>query len=126
MMFSGGKKWNRKKGGEGERVAGEFLEKKGHGTVERNWGNRFGEIDLICVDGDVLVFVEVKMKTGDGFGRPEEMINRKKLGQVRRMAEVYLTEKGLRKRYTSLRIDVVCVSKIGGKCEVRHYENVEL
>ena len=44
-----------------------------------NYENKIGEIDLIVVDKDFLVFVEVKLKVGDMFGTPEEMINKRKL-----------------------------------------------
>ena len=56
-----------------------FLEKKGYELVEMNYRNRMGEIDLVMIDGDVLVFIEVKLTVGDRFGSPEEMINKNKL-----------------------------------------------
>ena len=119
------KKWNRKKGSEGERAAAEFLKKKGYEIVERNWGNKYGEIDLVMEKDEELVFIEVKMKVGERFGTPEEMVNERKLRQVRRIAEMYLTKKGQWGRYKGFRIDVVCIVKKRGEYEVRHYEAVE-
>jgi putative endonuclease len=120
------KKWNREKGGRGEKIAEKFLKKKGYKIVEKNWGNKFGEIDLIGVEEETVVFVEVKMKSGDEFGSPEEMVGRKKMEQIRRMAEVYLMEKGGWKRYIGFRIDIVCISGKEGEEEIRHYEGVEM
>ncbi len=68
----------------------EFLERMGYFIVERNFRTRFGEIDIVCLDGDILVFVEVKTKIGHNFGEPEEMVSRGKLAQVRRMGEVFV------------------------------------
>ena len=84
------KKENYNKGKNGEEMAREFLVKKGFGLVEINYKNKIGEIDLIMIDKDWLVFVEVKLKVGDKFGTPEEMINKKKMSQIKRVAESYL------------------------------------
>jgi len=119
------KKWNREKGSEGEKVAERFLEKKGYKIVERNWGNRYGEIDLVMEKNEELVFVEVKMKSGERFGTPEEMVDKRKLRQVRRTAEMYLTKEGRWRGYKGFRIDIVCVVKKGGGYEIRHYEAAE-
>ena len=120
------KKWNREKGREGERRAAEYLEKKGFLVVDRNWRKRWGEIDLVVEKDGVLVFVEVKMKTGGGWGRPEDMVDERKLGQVGRLSRMYVTEKSLWDRYKSFRIDVVCIEKMDSDSgyRVRWYENV--
>lgn len=118
------KKWNRKKGSEGEKIAEGFLKKRGYKIVERNWGNKYGEIDLVMEKDGKLVFVEVKMKAGERFGTPEEMVDERKLRQVRRTAEMYLTKKGLWERYKGFRIDIVCVVKEGREQEIRHYEAI--
>lgn len=104
-----------------EDLASNHLKKKGYSIVERNFRNRFGEIDIIAKDKDTLVFIEVKAKTGKDFGLPEEMVNRKKLSKVRKMAEVYLN--GVN---TLCRIDVIAVV-LGFNNELirlTHYENV--
>jgi len=65
---------NYKTGKEGEEIARKFLVQKGFRLIESNYSNKLGEIDLIMLDKEVLVFVEVKLKIGDKFGSPEEMI----------------------------------------------------
>lgn len=84
------KKDNKVTGNRGEELASNYLQKKGYKIEERNFRTRFGEIDIVCWDGPILVFVEVKTKKGHDFGEPEEMVNRTKLMQVQRMGEVYL------------------------------------
>lgn len=81
---------NKLTGNRGEDLAAEYLQKKGYRIEERNFRTRLGEIDIVCWDGEILVFVEVKTKIGHDFGEPEEMVNKSKLAQVQRMGEVYI------------------------------------
>ena len=121
------KKFNYQKGKRGEEIARVFLKKKGYGLVEMNYQNRMGEIDLIMIDGETLVFVEVKLKIGDRFGSPEEMINKNKLWKVRRMAEAYLMFNfKMAKKYERHRIDAVCIVLDEDKTveKIMHYENI--
>ncbi len=104
------KKQNYNKGKNGEEMAKNFLLKKGFELIEMNYENVIGEIDLIMTDKDWLVFVEVKLKVGDKFGTPEEMINKRKLAQIKRVAESYLVlENKIAKKYKKYRIDGVCI-----------------
>ncbi len=104
-----------------ENTAARFLQEKGYTILEQNFGNKFGEIDIIAQDKDVIVFVEVKSKTGKQFGSPEEMVYPRKLSRIRRMATQYLQGKHL-----PCRIDVVAVVLGEGEEVERltHYENV--
>ena len=121
------KKFNREIGREGEAIAVDFLQKKGHEILEKNYSTKFGEIDLVATKDDILIFVEVKLKQGQDFGNPEEMIDSKKLSQIQRMAEFYLLDKPeVTKRYGNYRIDAICiVTDFDGKVErINHYENI--
>lgn len=100
------KKENFKTGRYGEDLAVDYLEKKGYKIKERNFRTRFGEIDIVGYDKDILVFVEVKTKIGHDFGEPEEMINKTKLSKVKKMGEVYLQNNNLD---VSCRVDVVAI-----------------
>jgi len=63
----------------GEKLAGLFLRRHGYKILYRNFRDRTGgEIDIVCRDGDTLVFVEVKTRGGEDFGRPIEAVNRQK------------------------------------------------
>lgn len=104
------KKENYNKGKNGEEMAKNFLLKKSFELIEMNYENVIGEIDLIMTDKDWLVFVEVKLKIGDRFGSPEEMINKRKLCQIKRIAESYLVlENKVAKKFKKYRIDAVCI-----------------
>ena len=118
---------NYKKGKEGEEIARDFLIKKGFKLIESNYSNKLGEIDIIMSDKDWLVFVEVKLKVGDKYGSPEEMINKNKLAQVRRVAESFLVlEKGTAKNFDKYRIDAVCIVLNEDKTvnRINYYDNL--
>lgn len=115
------KELNYQKGRYGEDIAKEFLINRGYELVEMNYENKIGEIDLIMIDGEYLVFVEVKYKSDDKFGLPEEMINQNKLVQIRKVAESYLMiNSQLRHRFLKYRIDAVCI--LGRK--INYYKNL--
>lgn len=115
------KYFNKQTGQLGEDFATQALKNKGYEILERNFSNKFGEIDIIAKDKDILVFVEVKAKKGLDFGLPEEMINPYKLGKIKRMAEVYLRGERL-----PCRIDVIAIvlSPENAILRLNHYENV--
>ncbi len=91
----------------GEDLAAEFLESTGMVVLERNWRNRYGELDLIAQDGAVLVFVEVKTRSGLGYGTPAEAVTHRKAERIRRLAGMWLAEQT--RRWTHIRVDVVTV-----------------
>lgn len=92
----------------GERLAAEHLERLGYRVIERNHRTRFGEIDLIAVDGETLVFCEVKSRRAGG-GSPWEGLHPRKRGQVRRMARSWLAERGDRPHLPTVRFDAIGV-----------------
>ena len=108
-------------GKEGERVAERYLQKKGYKLVERNYRCLGGELDLIVLDRRVIVFVEVKTRTGSGFGTPFEAVESRKQQRMIRAAQFFLAEKGLQQR--DARFDVVGVSWPGRDPVVEHIEN---
>lgn len=115
------KKLNYKKGRTGEDTAKQYLINKGFVFIESNFEVDIGEIDLIMSDHDWLVFVEVKYKSDDQMGIPEEMINKRKVAQVKRVAEIYLLKNpGIRKSFEKYRIDGVCI--LGN--QIRYYDNL--
>jgi len=74
----------------GERVAARHYRMRGYLVVDANARQGRYEIDLVLRRGRRLVFCEVKEKTGDGFGRPAEMVDAEKLRRVRRAAAAWL------------------------------------
>ena len=117
------KQLNRQKGVTGEEKAATLLREKGYTIIDQNNSTKWGELDLIVSKGDILVFVEVKLKTNDDFGSPEEMIGKNKLAQVRRTAEMYLLNNlDIASQFDRYQIDAVCIVEETGR--INHYENL--
>lgn len=91
-----------------ERRAAEFLQHKGYQVVDRNWTCRGGEIDLVCLDGDTLVFVEVRARSSTSHGTPLETVVDGKRRRLIRAAEIYLHVKKCADR--ACRFDVVAIT----------------
>ncbi len=108
-------------GREGERVAEKYLKKKGYILVEKNYRCHGGELDLIVLDRRVVVFVEVKTRTGQSYGSPFEAVERRKQQRMIRAAQYFLSQKGLHQR--DARFDVIGVSWPGREPVVEHIEN---
>lgn len=92
----------------GEEAAARYLTALGYRVVERNVRFRIGEIDLVAEEGESLVFVEVKTRTGSGFGEAAEAVTVHKQRQLVRLAEVYLAGRDWQSRLC--RFDVVTVT----------------
>ena len=95
-------------GAEAEARAAQFLQRKRFRVLDRNWTCRGGELDLVCEDGDTLVFVEVRARKDTRHGAPLETVRDLKRRRLIRAAEVYLTKKGLWER--ACRFDVVAIA----------------
>lgn len=118
------KKYNLNIGFFGENIAKQYLENKGYKIIEQNCRNKYGEIDLVAENKRTLVFVEVRTKTAEQFGTPEESLNKNKIQKLIKNAQFYLIRKGLTSH--QYRIDAVCLV-LGKKSQVQrlnHYENI--
>lgn len=121
------KQQNFTKGKNGEEIARSYLIQKGYQLVEQNYSNRFGEIDLIFVKQKKLIFVEVKLKVGEEFGTPEEMIGKRKLFQVEQTAVAFLQKNPkISKNVSSYQIDAVCIvtNEKSEVLRINHYKNI--
>ena len=73
----------------GERIAADFLKTKGYKILEANYRCPEGEVDIVAIDGDTLVFIEVRTKTSTAFGSPEESITEAKKERLRAVSAYY-------------------------------------
>ena len=101
--------YNKELGKAGEEAAQRFLKAEGYRIVETNFRCRLGEMDIICMDGDYLVFIEVKTRSSCKYGYPIESITRRKKNSLIKVAYTYLAFKKLKE--IDLRFDVVEVIK---------------
>lgn len=109
-------------GRRGEDRAAAFLREAGMRIIVPNYRCRLGEIDLVAVDGEEIVFVEVKSKRGSSHGSPEEMITAAKRRRLTKLARWFLMERKWTGR--PARFDVVAVDwKRDRAGAVTHYRN---
>jgi len=94
-------------GKKGEEIAEKYLVELGFEILDRNFQNRFGEIDIIAKDRDTLVFVEVKTRFSKKFGRPEEAVTHSKLKKIIKAGQYYRNLKS--NLPEGERIDVVAI-----------------
>ncbi|HMN16706.1 MAG: YraN family protein [Ignavibacteriota bacterium] len=109
-------------GKDGEEIAAKYLLKKGFEILKRNYRFSHGEIDIIAKDGDTLVFVEVKTRKNLEYGEPEYAITKKKIQQLKKIAELYLFDKQIEE--ADCRFDVIAII-LGSENnpQITHYEN---
>ncbi|MBY0442760.1 MAG: YraN family protein [Mycobacteriaceae bacterium] len=93
----------------GEQLAVDHLVSLGLRIVTRNWRCRYGELDVIAADmvTRTVVFVEVKTRTGDGFGGLAQAVTRDKIRRLRRLAGLWLMAQ--HDSWTAIRIDMIGV-----------------
>jgi putative endonuclease len=104
-------KTNQNLGKAGEDLALDFLSRRGYRIIARNYRTRYGEIDIIAVDGDTFCFIEVKMRRQIRYGAPEESVSRLKQRHMVRAATCFLKDRDLLERPS--RFDVVSVDHTG-------------
>lgn len=100
-----GKHTNKAIGDYGERLAIKYLKKQGYKILKTNYKLKIGEIDIIALDGEFLVFVEVKYRSTALYGLPNEAVDKYKREKIKRVAMYYLMEKDMLEAY--VRFDVV-------------------
>lgn len=109
-------------GKKGEDIAVEFLEKQNYNILDRNFICRQGEIDVIALDRNYVVFVEIKSRTSTEFGLPSEAVTKTKLKHMVKSAEYYLFVRNLGN--ANIRFDVIEVYVKDGKYFINHIKQI--
>lgn len=108
-------------GKKGEEIALSFLHEKGYNILETNWRHKKLEVDLIAKDGPTLVFVEVKTRSTNFFGLPEEFVDDNKEKHLARAAAAYMKKIS---HQWAIRFDVISIIlKNDQETEVKHIED---
>lgn len=107
-------------GQKGETLAANYLLKQGYRILNRNYRNKRTEIDIIAQKDGVLVFIEVKTRTTDVFGYPEEAVNRRKEKILLNAAEVYIHK---HKWLHDIRFDIISVTLVEPEPFIHHIED---
>ncbi len=108
-------------GTSGEALAEDHLRGLGYEIVGRDVRTPLGQLDLVAMDGRTLVFVEVKTRSGHGFGLPQEAVDARKIRKLRQLGLYYLK---MRPHRGPVRFDVVGLTVSHGRSvRVDHIKN---
>lgn len=112
----------------GEDLAAEFVAGLGWELLDRNWRNRYGELDLIAAEGRRLVVVEVKTRASRTFADPVAAVTRDKLLRIRRLTRMWLAQQDT--RWDQIRFDIISVQldpadpMSRSRVRIRHHVNI--
>lgn len=109
-------------GREGEDEAVKYLEKKGYRVIERNFLCRQGEIDIIAIDNNYIVFIEIKTRTSNEYGLPSESVTTKKIKHIKKAIQYYLYKRNLENE--NIRVDVIEIYAKEGKYLINHIRQI--
>ena len=113
-------KHNQKIGKWGEDAVAAYLRERGYEIIARNARTPYGEIDIVAKQADIYIFVEVKTRTSNKMGQPEESVNLRKQAHMLACAEHYAAENAI----DHWQIDVISVEgKVGLEPRITHFEN---
>lgn len=109
-----------KAGLEAEELARQYLEAKGYQTLAKNYRYQRSEVDLIMKMGNVIVFVEVKMRSNTAYGNPEDFVDDEKTEHFHHVAEYYCDHLA---EEADIRFDIVALLKRGNHYQIEHFED---
>ena len=110
-------------GKKGEELAVEFLQKNGYTILERNWRFKKAEVDIIAQKNDVLAVVEVKTRSNNYFGDPQDFVNPKKIKLLVEAIHEYVTSRNLD---VEVRFDIIAILKNQYRFDIEHLEDAFL
>ena len=120
-MTAAAKTAKQRLGSRGEAAAERLLASKRYRILDRNWRRGRLELDLVCEDGDDIVFVEVKTRTAGTLASPADGLSREKRRSLIKAARCWLAAHKTWER--ACRFDVVCVTDDGQELRLEHFTN---
>ena len=106
-------------GHEGEDVAAQYLREHGYTIQDRNWHCGHKDLDLVVTKDDVIVFVEVKTRTGTDWGNPQDFVDDRKIRSIVHSADAYIRFNQIN---MEVRFDIISVVADRGEFKVEHIE----
>lgn len=107
-------------GNQGEEIAANYLLKNGYSIHERNWRYRKAEVDIIAQKDDVLAVIEVKTRSSNYFGNPQDFVNKKKMQLLTEAIDEYVNKYQLD---VEVRFDIIAILKNKNQFEIEHLED---
>ncbi len=110
-------------GKKGEEMAVLFLQKHGYKILERNWRFKKAEVDVIAQKKEVLAVIEVKTRSSNYFGNPQDFVNQKKIQLLVEAINEYVISKDLD---VEVRFDIVAIVQNKNTTKIQHLEDAFL
>ena len=110
-------------GNQGEQLAVQFLQKNNYKILERNWRFKKAEIDIIAVKNEILAVIEVKTRSSNYFGNPQDFVNQKKIQLLVEAINEYVISKELD---VEVRFDIIAILKNNNNFNIEHLEDAFL
>jgi len=107
-------------GRQGEALAKTFLERLGYEILDENWTHGKCEVDLIAYKDGIIIFAEVKTRTGNGFGEPEDFVDNRKQKLLTEAADEYIY---LMDHKGDVRFDIISILFSGENHTLKHIED---
>jgi putative endonuclease len=109
----------------GEKIAENYLKKNGYQIIEKNFKTKYIEIDIVAKKDNIFVFIEVRSKSNDNFGNPEETVNEIKKQKLKNSAFSYV----IFKKYHGLyKIELISIildkDKKDEAMKLKHYKDI--
>lgn len=116
-------KTTRQIGNEGEELAAAYLESKGYTILERNYHFERAEIDIVAYDNEsFIIFAEVKKRSTNRYGEPEEFVDQEKVQNIYKAAEAWIYERKM--DGVPVRFDVISILQKNDEApDIKHFEN---
>lgn len=110
-------------GKKGEQLAVDYLLEKGYKILEKNYRYLKAEVDIIAQQANTLAVVEVKTRSSDVFGNPQDFVNSKKIKLLVSAIDAYVTSRDLD---VEVRFDIIAILKEKNKFKIEHLEDAFL
>jgi putative endonuclease len=110
-------------GTKGEEIAVDFLQKNNYKILEKNWRFKKAEVDIIALKKGILAVVEVKTRSSDYFGNPQDFVNQKKIKLLVEAINEYVISKNLD---VEVRFDIIAILKNKDKFDIQHLKDAFL
>lgn len=107
----------------GEHYAKQYLINNNYNMIHSNYRNRFGEIDLICLKGEILAFIEVKSRYSLKYGLPLEAVTYYKANKIKNTARLFILQNNINSFYIRFDIIEVYFNYIDSSFKINHLED---
>ncbi|MFW2348073.1 MAG: YraN family protein [Wenyingzhuangia sp.] len=107
----------------GEALAAKYLTENGYTVLEKNWRYLKAEVDLIAHQNSTLAIIEVKTRSTDSFGSPEEFVTKSKIKLLITAADAYVQKRNLD---VEVRFDIIAIVKNNQKTDIKHIKEAFL